>query len=180
MVNVNIVDSVLAVLLCLFALRGYFKGLFRESFSLLGLFLGFVIALRYDEPVAAFWKAHWRFSPVALKVVTFVALFFVVYFVSNLIGWLLHRSSKFLFLQTINRLGGIAVGVGKGTVVLALILLFVSSVSWLPQSWRKRMDGSYLVSPLRQIGARLVQITKADLLKSDEFKGRHREGLGVI
>ncbi|TMA05504.1 MAG: CvpA family protein, partial [Deltaproteobacteria bacterium] len=82
----NTVDPVLVLILFLFALRGYFRGLFRESFSLLGLFLGFMAAIRYDDPVAALWKGYWKFSPAVLKAVAFVVLFFVVYFVLNLVG----------------------------------------------------------------------------------------------
>jgi len=174
---VNIVDPVLVVFLFFFALRGFFRGLFRESFSLLGLFLGFMVAVRYEEPVAALWKSYWKFSPTALKAVTFVAIFFVVYFVSNLVGWILDRSAKFLFLQTINRVGGIALGMGKGAVLLALIVFFISSSPWMPQKLRENMAESYLVSPLRQFGRKLAQATKADLLKPEQIKTKHREVL---
>ncbi|MBI3059657.1 MAG: CvpA family protein [Deltaproteobacteria bacterium] len=98
----NIVDSILLVLLLLFGLRGYFKGLFRESFSLLGLIIGFMVAVRYDEPAALLWPESWRLSLLVVRVLTFVGLFFVVYFTFSLAGWLLHRSAKFLFLQSMS------------------------------------------------------------------------------
>ena len=52
---VNWIDPILLVILFLFGLRGYFKGLFRETLSLGGLIVGFMLAARYDEP----WQA-WR------------------------------------------------------------------------------------------------------------------------
>ena len=99
----NIIDIILLVLLSLFALRGYFKGLFRESFSLLGLFVGFMVAVRYVEPGTALLKGYWEFSPIILKAIVFIFLLFIVYFVFNLAGWLLHRSAKLLFLQGVLR-----------------------------------------------------------------------------
>jgi membrane protein required for colicin V production len=177
---VNTVDAVLVLILFLFALRGYFRGLFRESFSLLGLFFGFMMAIRYDESLAALWKGYWKFSPAVAKAITFVALFFVVYFVLNLIGLILHHSAKFLFLQAINRVGGMALGVGKGSVVLALILFFISSFSWMPQTLRKGMDESRLVSLLSQFGGQLAHAAKPGLLKSQDAKARRRQSTGVL
>jgi membrane protein required for colicin V production len=164
----NIVDLILTAFLFLFALRGLFRGLFRESFSLVGLFLGFVVAIRYDEFLATLWKGYWKISPTILRAICFVVLFFVVYFLSNLVGLLLHNSARLLFLQTINRVGGIAIGLGKGAVLLSLVLFFVSLSSWMPEKMRKNMDGSYLVPPLRWLGVKLVQVARPDFLKREE------------
>jgi len=79
----NIIDIILLVLLSLFALRGYFKGLFRESFSLLGLFIGFMVAVSYVNPIIVLFGSYWKFSPIILKAIVFVLLLFLVYFVFN-------------------------------------------------------------------------------------------------
>jgi uncharacterized membrane protein required for colicin V production len=50
------------VVLFLFGLRGYFKGLFRETLSIVGLVIGFMVAVRYDEPVAAWIGFYWNVS----------------------------------------------------------------------------------------------------------------------
>ena len=176
----NIIDSILLVLLCLFALRGYFKGLFRESFSLLGLFIGFMVAVRYGEPVAALWTDYWKFSPIILKAIIFFVLFFVVYFIFNLAGWLLHRSAKFLFLQGVNRVGGVALGAGKGAAILALIIFLLSSIPWIPQKTRKKINESYLVPPLYHFAQGLVRIGKANLLPREESRGHGKEGFGLF
>jgi membrane protein required for colicin V production len=155
---VNWVDPILLVVLFLFGLRGYFKGLFRESFSIVGLVVGFIVAVRYDDLVAASAALHWNLSPFILKGIAFVAIFFIVYFVFSLIGWLLHCSAKMLFLQTINHLGGIAVGLGKGAAITALIILFLTSSAWIPQSTKERLEDSYLVPPLSQLAAEIIRV----------------------
>lgn len=168
----NIIDPVLLVLLALFAVRGYFKGLFRESFSLLGLVVGFMVAVRYDEPVAILWSDYWKISLIAVRALTFVGLFFAIYFVFSLAGWLLHRSSKFLLLRTANRIGGIALGMGKGAAILALIIFFLLSFPFIPRKAKQKIDESYLVPPLHYIAQGLIQIGKANILPQEDSAAR--------
>ena len=160
----NWVDIALLAFFSLFGLRGYFKGLFREVLSLCGLVLGFVIAVRYDDRVAVLGASYWSdISPFILKGVAFIVIFFVVYFVFNMAGWLLHHSEKALFLQTVNRIGGIAVGIGKGAAVTALIVFVVHTASWVPRSTKVKLDRSYLVSPLSRLGEGMIRIGKEKL-----------------
>ncbi|MFQ5684725.1 MAG: CvpA family protein [Candidatus Binatia bacterium] len=173
----NIIDLILLFLLFLFALRGYFTGLFRESFSLVGLFAGFIVAVRYGESVAALWKGYSNFSPIVLKAITFVALFFLVYFTCSLIGWLLHHSAKFLFLQTVNRAGGVVLGMGKGAAILALIVFFLNSFPVVPQKIKKQIHDSYLAPPLHQFAQRIIRFGKVNLLKRAASQGSSEERL---
>lgn len=160
----NIVDVILLAVLFFFGLRGYFKGLFRETFSLGGLVVGFMAAVRYNETIAAVAQSYWQVSPLVLKGVSFIGVFFVVYFLFNLVGWLLHRSAKVLFLQTFNRTGGIAIGLGKGAAVVALAIFFAGSATWVPQSAKDKFEDSVLVPPLSQLGAGMVRIGKEKIL----------------
>jgi membrane protein required for colicin V production len=174
---VNWIDLILLVVLFLFGLRGYFKGLFRETLSLAGLVIGFMVAVRYDEAVAAWAGFYWNVSSIILQGAAFVVIFFVVYFIFAVAGWSLHRAAKVLFLQTINRLGGIAVGLGKGTAVTALIIFFVTSSAWIPRSTRERVEDSYLGPPLSQLAVKLIRVGKEKLLP--EESGRALIQLGV-
>ncbi|HXG51332.1 MAG TPA: CvpA family protein [candidate division Zixibacteria bacterium] len=159
----SLVDLILLVLLFLFGLRGYFKGLFREVLSVGGLVFGFYAATRHGAALAELAGGYWKFSPILLKSAAFVAVFFTVYFLFALAGWLLHRSEKFLFLHTVNRVGGIAVGLGKGTVVAALLLFFLRPASWIPSSLREQMDASLLAPPFSQLGEKMVRFGKERL-----------------
>ncbi len=159
----SILDLILFVILALFAVRGYFKGLFRETFSLLGLFIGFLAAVQYDEPVSALAQSYWSVSPFILKIVVFIVLFLVVYFAFNLVGGFIHRSAKMLFLTWFNRFGGILLGTGKGAAVLALILFILGSSSFLPKQMKQRVDDSYFAPSLYRLGQGLVEIGRDTL-----------------
>ena len=166
------------VLLSLFALRGYFKGLFRETFSLAGLIVGFMVAVRYDEPVAALWTHYWKSSFILLRAVTFVGLFFIIYITFGLAGWLLHRAAKVLLIQTVNRMGGILMGAGKGAAVLALIIFLLASFPLMPPKAKQRLDQSYLAPPLHQFAEFLIRIGKANLLPADDSEAQERAARG--
>jgi membrane protein required for colicin V production len=166
---VNWIDLSLLLVFVLFGLRGYFRGLFREVFSLAGLVAGFMIAVRYNESMAALVSTYWAASPLLLKGVAFVAAFFLVYFVFNLFGWLLHRSEKLLLLHTVNRVGGVAIGLGKGAAIMAVIVTLFGSASWVPYPTRNKLGGAYLIAPLSRLGEGLFRLGKETLFpKTDE------------
>ena len=164
---VNWVDLILLGLFALFGLRGYFRGFFRELFSLMGLVAGFMVAVAYDQEIAALFPAHWRVSPFFQKGLAFVSIFFIVYFTLNLIGSLLHRSERLMFLKTLNRTGGIALGLGKGAALCALVVFLLISNSLLSRPVRENFAGSYLVQPLEKLGHDLVRFGKDKILAGD-------------
>jgi len=158
---VNWIDPILILVLALFGLRGFFRGLFREIFSIVGLVAGFLLAVTYARSAAAYAETIWQISPLILKGSAFVAIFFLVYFLLSAAGWLLHRSERLLFLKTLNRAGGIAIGVGKGAAVTALVVLFLSQASWLPRPARHNFDESFLAPPLSNLAESLIRLGKA-------------------
>lgn len=162
--RVNWIDVTLLSVLALFGLRGYFRGLFREISSFAGFLAGFTLAVRYDDALTSIIAHYWNSSPLLLKGVAFVIIFFAVYLLFNLSGWLLHHAAKPLLLQTVNRFGGMAVGIGKGAILSALMVSFVTSGSWLPASVRDKFDEAYLVSPLSHFADNLIRIGKSKLL----------------
>jgi hypothetical protein len=80
-------------------------------------------------------------------------------------------------LQTLNRLGGIAVGLGKGTAVTALIIFFVTSSAWIPRSTRERVGDSYLGPPLSQLAVKLIRVGKEKLLPEESDRALTQRGV---
>ena len=164
----NWVDLILLGVFALFGLRGFFRGFFREFFSLAGLFAGFMVAVAYDQEIAALISKYWQLSPLLLKGISFVAVFFVVYFLLNLAGWLLHRSEKLLFLKTLNRTGGVALGMGKGAALTATAVFFLSSTALLPAPTRANVESCYLARPLAKLGQGLVLFGKKKVFSGED------------
>lgn len=166
----NWVDLTLLCVFALFGLRGFFRGFFREFFSLAGLIAGFMVAVAYDQEIATLVGRHWRTSPLLLKGASFVGIFFVVYFLLNVAGWLLHRSEKLLFLKSLNRTGGIALGLGKGAALAAMAVFFLSSTSLLPQPARHNVESSLLAPPLTRLGQTLIHLGKEKVFAGEKFE----------
>ena len=155
MAVVNIVDAVLAAALCVFAARGYVRGLFREVFALLGLAVGSILSLRYSEPVSL-WVDFWPYSRDLLEVLVFVALFLLVYIGLGYVGLVLHRSANLLFLGGFNRLGGLLVGGSKGALFVGVALFFLVSRAWIPPDLKQEFGASALAGPLQKFGGTVV------------------------
>jgi membrane protein required for colicin V production len=166
--SMNIVDGILLGLLGLFGLRGYFKGFFREVFSLAGLILGFVAAVRYNHSVATLGEEYWKISPFILKGASFIAIFFFVYFLFGLLGWFFHHSEKFLFLQTLNRAGGIAIGIFKGAAVMGLIVFFMNSASWIPFSVSERFKTSVLIPSFSEFAELIIRVGREKIVTTED------------
>lgn len=129
-----------------------------------------MVAVAYDQAVAALVSRHWKLSPLLLQGISFVGIFFVVYFLLNLVGWLLHRSEKLLFLTALNRTGGIALGLGKGAAVIALMIFALHSTSLLPPPTREDLSRSYLVEPLARLGNELIYFGKEKILSGEPWQ----------
>lgn len=174
----NSIDLILLISFLLFGLRGYIKGFFREAFSLAGLIVGFSSAVRYNQAVAPVIEEYWNVSPFILKGVSFVTIFFIVYFLFNLFGWLLHHSQRLVFLQTLNHAAGVVIGLLKGVAVVGLAISIMGSSSWLPFSAKDKIAGSIFAPFLVQLGDGIVQIGKERMLPLYERQTRARVDIG--
>jgi membrane protein required for colicin V production len=123
--RMNGIDLALLVVLALCAVRGYWRGLFREVFGVLGLLGGIAAAVEFAAPAAAALQQYLRLpTPLELGL-AFVAIFVLVDMGLNLLAALLDRLAGALFLRGISRLAGAAVAAAKGAVVAAFTLLFL-------------------------------------------------------
>jgi hypothetical protein len=88
----------------------------------------------------------------------------VVYVLFNLAGWFLHRCAALLFLGTVNRLGGVLLGFGKGTALAGLVLLAVTSTTLIPPYARDTLESAYLVPPLSRLADNLIRFGRSHVL----------------
>jgi membrane protein required for colicin V production len=161
---VNWIDVILACVLALFGLRGFFRGFFRELFSLLGLIVGVILAIEFAQPAANYAAQWWNLPPLLLKGATFVAIFFVAYFALNMIGWLLHGAESLSFVRSLNRAGGVLIGLGKGAAILALLVFFLAGVPALSKAQQESSHRSYLLPPLARFAEGIIRIGKQQVL----------------
>ena len=119
------VDVGLALILVVFAVSGYWRGFFRESFGVLALIAGVAAALQFAARGTVVLQEYASLPPVIQAGVAFVGIFVVVYASVNIVGFLLDRLAGASRLWVVNHCLGALLGIAKGGVMLSAALLFL-------------------------------------------------------
>ena len=121
----NGVDIVLVVMLTGCAVRGWWRGFFRECIGLIALVVGVAAALRLSGAVEAVLQPRLHVPAPVAAGVAFVSIFVVVHGTINVVGMLLGRLAARTALGVVDSASGAVLGAAKGGVVLAFVLLFL-------------------------------------------------------
>ena len=153
----NGVDAALVVVLAGCALRGWWRGFLRECFGVVALVAGVAAALRFTAGGEAALQPHLRLpSPVGAGV-AFVAIFVIVHGLINVAGVLLSRLTRTAAWGLLNGIGGALLGVAKGAIVLAFLLLFVHLFP-LASGFDPQVMGSSIARPLVGVAGSAIRI----------------------
>jgi membrane protein required for colicin V production len=169
----NRIDVALVVLLLLCAVRGFWRGFFRESFGFLGLIAGLATALRFSEVVATALSGAipgWGALPDAARLgIAFVATFIAVQTFFTLFGTLLDRTLGSLLMRRISHAAGALFAVAKGGAVLAFVLLFLHLFPVVP-SLDEPIQQSRLGRPLLTAASSVIRsgLREAPAAEPDE------------
>ncbi len=162
----NGVDLALGILLSICALRGYWRGFFRETFGLLALIGGVAAAVELAPLGTAMLQQYLHLPSAVDAGLAFIGIFVVVHTGINLIGVLLDRLTRALFLRGLNRLGGAVLGAGKGAAVLGLVLLFLHLFPLIPE-----LDGQIMSSaigrPLVSAAGNVIRLSLQSAARSE-------------
>ncbi|HKK00904.1 MAG TPA: CvpA family protein [Desulfuromonadales bacterium] len=151
----NWFDIAILVVLAAFALKGLLRGLLKELCSLIGLVAGLYLALRFSTPLAAEMTQAFHLPQKLCSIVAFSLLFLATFAFFTVLGYLLSRFVKLVFLGGLNRVAGGLFGLVQGGLLLALAL-FTLSLSPLPKRVRPVFSRSQLAPPFVHFGAAVV------------------------
>lgn len=119
-------DIVFCVILGFLALRGIWRGLVREVASILGLLLGFFVANTYHAEAVPYlekWLAASGLASLAAYLGLFLGTVAAVFIVATLIRKIL----RVIMLGWLDRIGGGALGLLKGTLMCSIIVLALTA-----------------------------------------------------
>jgi membrane protein required for colicin V production len=153
----NVIDIVLLVILAIFLVLGFRKGLLKEVVSIIGLVVAFWAAMMYTKAAAGLVP---RLSLPAREAVAFLAILIGVFLVFQLAGFLMRKLIRASPLAILDRLGGVALGLLKGGLLLSICLL-VLTLAPLPKPWADKVEGSYAARGMRQVAPMVYHATKA-------------------
>lgn len=151
----NGLDIAILVILTGFVVKGLLRGLLKEVCSLAGLFIGALLAFRYHGPLAELLMLQVDMPvPVAIAI-TFTSLFLSTMVFFLVLGFLLSRFVKLLFLGGFNRVIGGFFGLAQGTLLLAVVLF---AISLRPLPWIEQLsETSRLTPPFVQLGDAILR-----------------------
>lgn len=138
------IDFILGLALAAMLVRGWLRGLVRETLDLVGLVAGIWLAFRLSAPFGDFLTDSFGVGPEAGRIGGGILLFVLFGALLSVGAHFLTRMMNLPGLSAVNRVGGAAVAVGWGVIVV-LVAVSVVSVSPVPDSWRDRLDESRVV-----------------------------------
>ena len=148
----NWVDVIWLAIVILFVIRGAIKGLFREAFGLIGIFLGLIIAINRYEVLGGFISGEFESIPPKIaNLVSFAFIFVAIALIFGLAGMTLHKMAKFSLVRGLDRAGGFLLGAGEGILVCSVILILLS-ISPVSENASKWTEGSTFSPHLSKVG----------------------------
>jgi len=148
-------DLVLLAVLAAFGLRGFFRGFVRETTGLLALVGALAGTTLYAGRLAEELIAR-RFAEAELAFVAAGALTFLgIYLAITLVGWLVDRLARAIFLGPVVRATGIVFAVVKGAALLGFALIV--GQQWAPTVLSsQRVEASRLAPPMLRLARVLI------------------------
>ncbi len=146
----NALDFAVLGLILLFAVRGYFRGFFRELFGL-AAWVGAGVAAYLLGPGYGPAVSQRYHLPIAIgEALAAVAIFVGLYLVCQLAGWILNRLARMLFLGPVDRAGGLVFGAAKAVAAATLFCMLVTSRRGLPDFSERVNDSPWLSELVEQ------------------------------
>lgn len=159
------IDIILFLLLLVGAWKGWSSGFFRQLTSVVGFFLGLLIAWMFYDHVAEFLAPYTGTTAELACVLAFVLLWIGVPIVLSVIALLFTKVADCLALGWLNRLSGAALGVIKYALVLSALLNLCVALDFISKETRR---ASVLCGPLQEGGSVLFHYAQDSCLESHD------------
>lgn len=149
-----VLDIILGGLLIYGCIKGLWHGFFAELASLVSLFVGIFIAMRFSDAVASILGGYLPWEPRSIRITAFLLLFIVVILAITILARVLTAVVSFGGLGLFNKIGGALVGLLKMVLILSIMLhLFARLNSSTEIASKESLDSSLFYNPIRNISA---------------------------
>ncbi len=122
----NLFDIIVVVILSYCVIRGIFRGLVKELFSLIGVLGGFYAAYSYYM-VLAKPLSRWIANTGYLNILSFLIIFCFVFIIISILGIIIHYILNIKFLGWVDRICGAGFGTVKGIMIASVILITLTT-----------------------------------------------------
>tara|TARA_Y100000814_G_scaffold44672_1_gene27860 strand:- start:73 stop:630 length:558 start_codon:yes stop_codon:yes gene_type:complete len=132
----NTPDIIFSIILLLFTVNGFRKGLIKEIARLTGLFLSCIIASKYHIDIIPAIEKYFINEKV-IHILSFLILFSIAIIIINVISLSIQKFFEIIYLGWLNKLLGSLLGFIKGLIVISIIIFCMDA---LPDEIIKKIE----------------------------------------
>lgn len=155
-------DIIFGVIILLFGLWGFKKGIIRSIASILGMIVGIYAAIKFSSFIAPMIPPFsWDLSIRAM--IAFLLIIFLFWLTFMMLGWVLSTILIHGPIKLLNRMLGLVFGVVKG-MFLSILILAILSLTPLNKSLEKAEGKSKLLPLLNTVAKPVTQRYKDQVL----------------
>lgn len=151
----TIIDIIIVMILCFFAIKGLVRGLVNEASSLAGLLLGGWLAYRFHPLLAVPIKSALHLPAHLSSFLAFIIILLITGICAHIIGNLITAALRLVMLGSLNRLGGLLIGFAEGALLLCMSFSIAAS-GFMPEQIRSKIRASESAHLLAQTGDRFL------------------------
>ncbi len=154
------IDLAVMMLLAVSVFIGFRKGLVQEIVGIVALVAAFAAAVLFSRPASQLLRGLAPAVPEQVApTIGFIVIFLAVFLAITAAGWLMSKLIKATPLDLADKLGGMAVGLLKGALIISVLLLLLAMVP-LSKDVSARMDRSAAIRSMRKVAPWVYQHTK--------------------
>ena len=127
----NYLDIIIAIILLLFGVKGFRKGLIIEVVTLLAFAVGIYGAMHFSDFTAEHLKEFMEINPKYLNTTAFVLTFILLVILVNIIGRMVTKLIQAMDLGFFNKLGGAVFGMAKGVLLCSIMVMVLNNFQLL-------------------------------------------------
>ena len=147
----NLIDIIIISILCFFAAKGLIRGLVNEASSLAGLLAGGWLAYRFHPVLAAPIKSGLHVPVHLASFLAFIIILLITGICAHIVGNIITVALRLVMLGSLNRLGGLLIGIAEGSLLLCMVFSVAQS-GFVPEQIRAAIRSSDTAHFLAQTG----------------------------
>jgi len=156
----NLFDIIILIVLILFALKGLVRGLVNEASSLTGLVLGGWLAYRFYPSLSVPIRSTLHLPAHISSFLAFMLLLLMTGIVAHIAGNILTAALKLVMLGSLNRLGGVLIGLAEGALLLCL-LFSTATAGFMPEALKQKVRASESANLFAVTGDRILSVWRS-------------------
>lgn len=149
----NFIDLIVIIITSFFLLRGLFRGFVLELTIVIGLIVGYLIAISYYDYLSFFvFKTYFPQIPDSIaSIISFALIFIAINIGLRLAASAITKTLKFVMLGWLNRLLGAIFGTIKAVVIMGIAVFLLNLIPFSDTFLQKAGKNESVFYPLLEL-----------------------------